>query len=184
MDSEDGHTQSLLKIIQYLILHCLVLCIKFLTRNIQEAFALQSAWTTQQFFLALRQKYLTGPDLAVNHSSRDHLLFLELNSIPTNLCQQLKDTGLKLYPSTQSHYSRYFIYKVLLFISLLFSLDFLSSSIFQFNSDIWFDREKGNSNLLIAYYVSDYVLVISHLNSLTHKPQNIVINYPHVLKKD
>lgn len=171
MDSEDGHTQSLFKIIQYMIIHYLVVCIKLLTRNIQEAFALQSAWTTQQFFLALRQKHLTGPDLAVNHSSRDHLLFLELNSVPTNLCQQLKDTGLKFYPSTQSYYSRYFIYKVLLFIPLLFSLDFLSS-IFQFNSDdIWFDREKGNSNLLTAYYVSDYVLVIFHLNSLTHSPR-------------
>lgn len=92
MDSEDGHTQSLFKIIQYMIFHYLVVCIKLLTRNIQEAFALQSAWTTQQFFLALRQKHLTGPDLAVNHSSRDHLLFLKLNSVPTNLCQQLKDT--------------------------------------------------------------------------------------------
>jgi len=69
-----------------MIIHYLVVCIKLLTRNIQEAFALQSAWTTQQFFLALRQKHLTGPDLAVNHSPRDHLLFLKLNSVPTNLC--------------------------------------------------------------------------------------------------
>lgn len=88
-------------------------------------------------FLPLIQRQSTGPAFAVNHSSRDHLLFLELNSVSTNLCYQLKYTGLKPYPSTHSHYSRCVIYKALLFIFLLFS------SIFYFSSDdICFDREK------------------------------------------
>ena len=54
-------------------------------------------------------------------------LISEIKFCPYQFVLVAERYGLKFYPSTQSYYSRYFIYKVLLFIPLLFSLDFLSS---------------------------------------------------------